>query len=419
MEILISILIFLFILSVLVLIHELGHFLVARKLNIKVEEFGFGFPVTPALFSLKRGETKYSFYPVLIGGFVKLYGEDEAGGGKINLQVSSSKYKVSSKKAEILNTKYSIHNTNLKRAFFARPVGQRAAVVVAGVVMNALLAALIYYVMLGFTNYKTDLPLLTDYKFFFVNQTNYNTKQLDLVVGFVTPDSPADRAGIKKPSKIISVNGEAIKDNKVFSDLVQKNKGKEVAITLQNLRTDQPYMVRVTPRVNPPKGEGPLGVAFIPTAILNYQSPMQRSFSGFIHPFNLMAYNMDLLGNLIVVSFKERTVEPVGNAVSGPIGIFVYFNYIGKFYDVNERLLEWLNLAGLLSITLAFFNILPIPALDGGRLFFILIEGIFRKKVNQRVEVIAHTVGMILLLSLILLVTVKEVSQFIIPLFSR
>ena len=401
MTILISILIFLFILSVLVLIHEFGHFLVARKLNIKVEEFGFGFPVTPALFSIKRGETKYSFYPVLIGGFVKLYGEDEAGGGRV------------STKGHIPLA------SNLKRAFFSRPVGQRAAVVVAGVVMNAILAALIYYVMLGFTNYKADLPLTTDHIFFLVNQTNYNTKRPDLVVGWVVPDSPADRSGIKKPSKIVSVNGKTVKDNKSFSELVNQYKGKELTISLKNLRTDAVYTVQVTPRVNPPKGEGSLGVAFIPTTILSYQTPTQKALSGFIHPFNLMSYNMDVLGDLIALSFKEKTVEPVGSAVSGPIGIFVVFNDIGKFHDTQERLLEWLNLAGLLSITLAFFNILPIPALDGGRLFFILIEGIFRKKVNQRVEVIAHSVGMVLLLGLILLVTIKEFSQFIFPLFLR
>ncbi|MBI4084459.1 MAG: site-2 protease family protein [Candidatus Levybacteria bacterium] len=396
-----TILIFLVILSVLVLIHELGHFLIARRLNIIVEEFGFGFPVTPALFSLKRGETKYSFYPVLIGGFVKLYGEDEAGGGRIS-------------------TKNHVAVAgNLKRAFFARPVGDRAAVVVAGVVMNALLAALIYYVMLGWTNYKTDLPLITDHKFFLVNQTNYNTTRPDLVVGLVVPDSPADRSGIKKPSKIVSVNGEAVKDNKSFSELVNKNKGKELTITLKSLRTDQAYTVQVTPRVNPPKGEGPLGVAFIPVTILSYQTPVQRALSGFIHPFNLMSYNVDVLSDLIAVSFKEKTVEPVGSAVSGPIGIFVVFNDIGKLHDLQERLLEWLNLAGLLSVALAFFNILPIPALDGGRLLFILIEAISRKKVNQRVEVIAHTVGMILLLGLLFLVTIKEFSQFIIPLLPK
>src|SRR5471030_639072 len=131
---LLTIIVFLLILSVLVLIHEAGHYFMAKKFGIKVEEFGFGFPLTPALWQMKKGETVYSFYPVLIGGFVKLYGEDDAGGGKISV----SKDKGS----------HAAEASDEKRAFYARPLWQRITVVVAGVVMNALLAVVIYYVFL-------------------------------------------------------------------------------------------------------------------------------------------------------------------------------------------------------------------------------------------------------------------------------
>src|SRR5215213_8888688 len=120
-------LVFLLILSILVLIHEAGHYFAAKRLGIKVEEFGFGLPLTKSLFSIKRGETVYSFYPALIGGFVKLYGEDEAGAGRIELPKSE------------LPTK------DKHRAFYARSIGQRTLVIVAGVVMNALLAVVLYY----------------------------------------------------------------------------------------------------------------------------------------------------------------------------------------------------------------------------------------------------------------------------------
>src|SRR5438046_5411606 len=110
--------VFLLILSVLVLIHEAGHFFVAKKFGIKVEEFGFGLPLTKAIYSFKRGETVYSIYPALIGGFVKLYGEDEAGSGKVAVSDQSS-----------LHEAKDVH-----RAYFSRGIGQRAAVVVAGVV---------------------------------------------------------------------------------------------------------------------------------------------------------------------------------------------------------------------------------------------------------------------------------------------
>src|SRR6266702_7492670 len=122
---LLTLVVFLLILSVLVLIHEAGHYFVAKKFGIKVEEFGFGLPLTRAIWSKKYGETVYSLYPALIGGFVKLYGEDEAGSGKI--AVSDQHSAVG-------------HKEDVKRAFFSRSIGQRALVVVAGVVMNTLLA---------------------------------------------------------------------------------------------------------------------------------------------------------------------------------------------------------------------------------------------------------------------------------------
>src|SRR3990167_2878788 len=159
---LITILVFIVMLSVLVLIHELGHFLVAKKFGIKVEEFGFGFP--PRVFGKKIGETLYSFNALPIGGFVKLYGEDEAGGGRVKRgsQGASSKEPAA----------------DLRRAFFARPIYQRSLVVVAGVAMNFILAI-----------------ILATYLFTFegIPQNTNNIK-----VSEVVADSPADAAGINK-----------------------------------------------------------------------------------------------------------------------------------------------------------------------------------------------------------------------------
>jgi len=128
-SIIISTIGFVILLSILVLIHEFGHFIVAKKLGIKVEEFGFGFP--PRALSIKRGETLYSINWLPIGGFVKLYGEDEAGAGRINIKSKSI-------------------TSDLHRAYFARPAWQRAAVVVMGVIMNLILAIGIFYLFLFF-----------------------------------------------------------------------------------------------------------------------------------------------------------------------------------------------------------------------------------------------------------------------------
>ncbi|OGH19408.1 MAG: hypothetical protein A3F31_03400 [Candidatus Levybacteria bacterium RIFCSPHIGHO2_12_FULL_38_12] len=404
-------LLFLLILSVLVLIHELGHFLVAKKLGIKVEEFGFGFP--PKAFSIKKGETEYSINWLPIGGFVKLYGEDEAGAGRLRLPVSSSKYKVSGKKKKILNTQYSIPNTDVRRAFYARSAPQKLAVVVAGVIMNAVLAAVIFYVFLFISNFKTEIPLLGDYTFLGVIQTN----KTELVVSSVSKNSPAQKAGLAPLSKIKKINEIQVTDLKQFVAIVNKNKGKEITIVFEDIKTQKETREALVPRVNPPKGEGAMGIGFFGaiTAVLDYKTPGQKLLSGIVHPINLMGYNFQILKRLIAVSLQRKTVAPVSEGVAGPVGIYSLVGTIVQIPDVKERILGVLNLAGVLSMSLAVFNILPIPALDGGRLFFIAIEGITGKKVNQRIEGFIHQIGMIVLLTLILLITFKDVSKLFRP----
>lgn len=392
--IIISLIVFLILLTILVIIHELGHYLVARKLNIKVEEFGFGFP--PRAWGKKIGETIYSINWLPIGGFVKLYGEDEAGGGSIKIPSSE------------------LPKKDVERAFFARPAWQRASVVVAGVVMNVLLAAVIYYLFLGFSGFKTDdFPKLSDYHFFGTNE-----KVVDRIyIGEVAKNSPAEKAGMGDFDQVISINGKTVESSQFFMDEIRKNKGKPITIAWENVQTGKHAKATVTPRTNPPKGEGSLGVAFVaqPTYILSYTTPVQKLFSGFTLSANLAVYNVDVLGKLIHESIQEKSPEKIGTAVSGPVGIFKIVEQFLSFPNVKERILQLLNIAGLLSVSLAFFNILPIPALDGGRLFFILFEWVTGKKVNQQVETLIHTIGMVVLLALLLLVTFKDIFQFILP----
>lgn len=389
----VTLLVFLLILSVLVLIHEFGHYIVAKKLGIKVEEFGYGFP--PRVWGKKIGETLYSINLLPIGGFVKLFGEDEAGGGRVDLSDPSEKIKGKDK----------------KRAFFARPVHQRAAVVVAGVVMNTLLAVVIYYAFLGLSNFKTELPLLGEHDFKGVN----DTVRSDVYISSIEKGSPAEKAGVPEFVQVLKVNNEPIESTKEFSDIVKKQQGKEVTLVMRSPETQKTVTKKVTPRVNPAKNQGALGVGLFQsrTAVLSYDTPMQKVFSGFIHPYNLMSYNFNLMAQLVKVSIQERNAAPIGEGVAGPVGIYSLVGTIVQIPDLKERVLQVLNLAGILSISLAVFNILPIPALDGGRLFFILIEGVTRKKVNPKFETLAHTIGMAVLLSLIVLVTFKDVFQFL------
>jgi len=366
----------------------------AKKFGIKVEEFGFGFPLTPALWQKQKGETIYSFYPVLIGGFVKLYGEDEAGGGKI-----SDKEQKVAKEDE-------------KRAFYSHPIGQRIIIVVAGVVMNALLAVVIYYVFLAMGNFQTQLPLIGNFHFFGVDQK----VTTQVVISEVEKNSPADKAGITPFSTIEDLNGKPIGQLDTFAQNIKNHAGKPMAITWQDEKTNKNHTATVIPRLHPPKNQGALGVAFYPvnTVTLAYVTPIQKLFSGFVHPANLMMYNFAALGYLIHISIQEKNIAPVSEGVSGPVGIGYVVGSIIQIPNVSERISQLLNLIGLLSISLAFFNVLPIPGLDGGRLFFLLIEAVTRKKVDPKIEGYIHAVGMAFLLLLLLLVTVKDINQFFI-----
>jgi regulator of sigma E protease len=389
----ITLFVFLIILSVLVLIHELGHYLVARKFNIKVEEFGFGFP--PRAWGKKIGETIYSINWLPIGGFVKLYGEDDAGGGSVKMPDGTMPTK------------------EIDRAFYARPVWQRASVVVAGVVMNIILAVIIYYIYLGAQGFKTELPLIGNYRFVGADQ---EVKEA-IFIRKVAKDSPAAKAGLGNLDQITSINGVPITSVEYFTNQIRENKGKAVTLEWKNLQNGKESKATLNPRTNPPKGEGALGVEFQPVQaiVVNYNTPVQKALSGFAHSYNLAAYNIVAIGHLVNMSFETKSAAPIGGAVSGPVGIFDVVGQFLQYPTLQERLLQLLNLAGLLSVSLAFFNILPIPALDGGRLFFILIEGITGRKVNQKFETLAHTIGMVVLLGLIAVITFKDIFQRLVP----
>lgn len=357
-----GILVFVIILSVLVLIHELGHFLTAKKFGIKVEEFGFGFP--PRIFGKKIGETIYSINLLPVGGFVKLYGEDDAGGGSLKKAKSEAGTK------------------DLKRAFFARPAWQRALVVLAGVIMNFLLAiVIISYLFSGpGVGVPTDHVRITE----------------------VANNSPAQKSGLKVGDEVLAVNGTTIKDTNQFAKIAQSNAGKPMELRYE--RNGKESTVKITPRKNVPKGEGPLGVGITSVDIIKYpwyKAPFYGTIEVFKFSWMILTGLGGVVGNL-------ATKGEVPTDAAGPVGIAQIV--IEAF---KRGLVPVLWIAAVLSLNLAVLNILPIPALDGGRLFFILIELITRKKVDPKYETMAHAVGLAVLLGLILLITFFDISRLI------
>ncbi len=362
---LLTIVVFILILSVLVLIHELGHFLVAKKLGVKVEEFGFGFP--PRVFGKKIGETVYSLNLLPIGGFVKLYGEDDAGGGKLG-SVDKSALKAK--------------GSQLKRAFFARPVWQRASIVVAGVVMNFLLALVIVTYLFGVHGVPTpgNKVLIVD----------------------LAKNAPAAKAGIVVGDQVISLNGQKITNPDQLITLTKSNLGKLVFVEVLTTKGER-KVITLIPRTKYPAGEGAMGVAISTDVIVKKYSWYQAPVVGLQETAKDSWMIVQGLGSTVQQVATERKV-PQG--LAGPVGIA---QITGQFVKIGPEAV--LSLVAMLSLNLAVLNILPIPALDGGRLFFILIEGVTRKKVSPRIEGYAHAVGMAVLLALIALITIHDIFR--------
>ncbi len=360
---LITLLAFVIILSVLVLIHELGHFIVAKKLGIKVEEFGVGFP--PRAFGKKIGETVYSINWLPIGGFVKLYGEDSAGGGKVGKQSLADN-----------------GQEDIKRAFYARPLWQRMAVVTAGVIMNFLLAV----VLISFLFSSQGVPLPSD----------------NVIVSGVSKNSPAEMVGIQNDDKILKINDREIKKTDVFIEETKKLRGTEV--TLLVLRGDKEFTVKLTPRVNPPKNEGAMGVSITNIVVKKY-TWYEAPIYGTIEAGKFSWLILSGLGDMVVDLFTGG-VKP--ESVAGPIGVA---QLTGEAVRAGWFAVLWF--VALLSLNLAVLNIMPIPALDGGRFFFMIIELVTRRKVNAKYEGYAHAAGLVVLLGLMVIITLLDLSRLV------
>jgi regulator of sigma E protease len=382
-----SILAFVIILGLLIFVHELGHFLSARFFGVKAEEFGFGFP--PRLFGLvyntkkkkweiikgnkdvKRKNTIYSINWIPIGGFVKLLGED--GEGKEDLK-------------------------NNHNSFVSKKIWQKIIILASGVVMNFFTAAII--LAIGF--YSGFPGSLDDPS---INKNNIQESKIRVLN--VVEDTPAEEVGLKPFDNIakiiledqtVEINGE-----KQLVDLINQSKGQE--IILEVIRGDDIYRFKVTPRVDYPAEEGSIGFEFSKITIVSYPlgTAIYKGFTGVINMTIGMVRGLaSMLYELIFFADTEKAKQ-----VTGIVGIAVYTN---TFFEMGFPYL--IQLAAMLSINLAIVNILPIPALDGGRILFLIIEKIKGKKVSSKLEGAFHAGGMYFLLGLMLFITIRDIAKF-------
>lgn len=373
-----SIIIFILTLLVLIIVHELGHFIMCKKFGIKVLEFGFGLP--PKIWSKRHGETEYSINALPIGGFVRPLGEDEV-------------------------SKKLLENP---RSFASQKIPKRIIVVAAGVVMNLLFAWILFYIVLGFNGFQSQLELVADHNFVGVKQK----KETFVFIAQVAKDSPAQSSGLKIGDKILALNGKTLTSNQDLVNRTKASEGQKMILKVGQSENNS-RSIEITPRVNPPAGQGPLGIALAgyEMVTLQYNSLPQKIFAGPIHSWNIISYSGDILGKLINQSFSQKSFKPVSQTVAGPVGITSIANSV--LTSSSQPLLPYLYFVALISLNLAIMNLLPIPALDGGRLFFLLVEAVTRRRVHAEFEKWVHTIGFTALLALTLLITYSDIRKIL------
>lgn len=352
---------FLVVLTLLVFVHELGHFVAAKRAGLRVHEFGFGFP--PRIVGIKKGDTVYSINAVPLGGFVKIEGED--GGNKTD-----------------------------PKSFASRPAWIRAVILLAGVVMNLVFAAVLFGIGFGI-----GLPQSIS------DEAVPHAKVTDaaIVVNGVDKSSPAETAGLLALDKILKYNGEEISSVASLQEKVAATRGVTSEMTVK--RGSEEKTLTITPRTADIQDQGPLGIELSKTGTVSYPWYWAIWYGAktSVTSFGLIATS---IWQLIHDAFVQGHVN--GDAFTGPVGIAVL---TGQFAHQGIIYLLWFT--AFLSVNLAFINVIPFPALDGGRLLFVIIEKIRGgKKVKPETENIAHVIGFGLLLLLVLVITFKDVVHF-------
>jgi regulator of sigma E protease len=374
--------VFIIILGLLIFVHEFGHFVTARRSGIKAEEFGFGFPPRAIgiywneekkryafVWGKKHIDTKETIFSlnwIPLGGFVRIKGED----GSMAAEPDS---------------------------FAAKSAKKRIIVLAAGVIMNFFLAWVLISMamMIG-----APQPVEEGQP---ISGTALDSK---IQVSQVISDSPAQISGLKIGDEIVRCVGNVAICNKRFTDIgeVQKyindNKGREIIISIR--RGNNFTEFKSIPRIDYPENQGPLGISLTSTQIIQY--PWYEAIGrGFVATYNLIILIVTTLFGIIKNLFIGQKVAV---DVSGPIGIALLTKQVTEL-----GLVYILQFAALLSINLGIINILPFPALDGGRILFILIEKIKGSPVSQKVEQAIHSSGFILLIMLMLFITFRDVVK--------
>lgn len=370
-----SVLIFLLILSGLVLLHELGHFVVARIFGVKADEFGFGFPPRALGYVMTNGKWKrvertdrsryestvWSLNWLPLGGFVRLKGEAGEDG-------------------------------NDPDSLLAKNGFQKFAILAAGVTMNWLLAAAIFSI-----GFMVGVPAVTDGLPSTAIVSDPKVQIMEVLKG-----SAAEKAMLKSGDEIVTVQGQMVKDANQARELLALHASGDVEVSLEIKHDGEMRALFAKPEFIQALNRPGLGVSIADTAIVRFP-PLIAVGEGVTitarYTWLIVGGFFDLIRGL----FTGR----VSAELSGPVGIAVMTGGI-----VQQGAWAVAQFAAILSLNLAVINFLPIPALDGGRAAFVIIEGLRKKKNNARTEAMVHQIGFITLLLIVLLVTLQDLRRY-------
>jgi len=356
-----TIVVFIFVLGLLVIVHEVGHFISAKLSGVKVEEFAFGFP--PRIWSKKIGETKFSINLIPLGGYVKMLGEDEV--------------------------------VKQPRSFSAQSVTKKAVILVSGVIMNLVLAW--FLLTIGFAVGMS--PLLST-----PESLGAEIIRTKIIIAEVKKDSPADKSGIIQSDQIVYIIDQfgqktVLNSNKDITSFTTSHKNQQVKIGIIRDEVQKEVIASLSA-----DELQPLGIAAIDDSLVRmpwYKAPG----AAVIETGKIFKLTYDFVGNFFKNIFTKGEVS---KDVGGPVSIYVYTGMAVKL-----GVMAVIQFIAILSVNLALINILPFPALDGGKLLFLILRKVIGKHfIEERIENIIHLVGFAFLIVLMILITFKDVMKF-------
>jgi regulator of sigma E protease len=360
-----TVLIFLIVLAILIFVHELGHFLAAKSFGIRVDAFAIGFG--PRIFSWKKGETEYSIRIIPFGGYVKIFGENP--------------------------DEESLSGPDSKRSIVNKPRWQQAIVLVAGITFNFIFAGLLYIVI-----FAVGITATTDG---FEQYTNYFSNPR-IMITEIMPYSPADEAGIKIGDVINRFDGNIAKSTENIQGYISSKEN--IPIKFDILRNKQNLSIEIIPKSGFIEGKAAVGIAM--------QDVADLKLPFFMAIYEGLHYTIIMMRDTVVGLYSFFASLFHGNAnfsdMAGPVGIA---GIIGNAAELGLAYL--MMIMAIISINLGIINLIPFPALDGGRILFVAIEGVIRRRIPAKFSNIVNTFGFVFLMAIMVLVTYKDIVRLI------